>query len=82
MATRLGIQVVVRRRTSIDFDRDTIERSRDITIVKLRREGQSWRQIGAFLGLSHEQARKRWFGLDPEIREELARGPLAALAIA
>jgi len=63
----IGVRVVVGRAQKID--RESIERSRDIAICRLKARGQSWRQIGAFLGISHAGARKRWQAMPQEARE-------------
>jgi hypothetical protein len=68
---RWGVQVkpmVARRATTAEA-----ERARDMTLCRLRRQGQSWRAIGTFLGLSYEGARKRWRAIPETVREHYGR---------
>ncbi len=57
---------------------DEIERSRDITIVRLRSRNLPWRKIGKYLGMSHEGVRHRYKRIPAEAREHYSRS--AALA--
>lgn len=70
VADKSGIQVYVGRQT---IDREAAERTRDMTLVRLRAANVPWRQIGVILGLSHMGARKRWHAIPEEVREHYSR---------
>ena len=62
-----GIKLVVARRQRTSTE--SIERARDLTIVRLRASGLSWRQIEAFFTpISDDGARLRWHAIPEEVR--------------
>jgi len=68
---RRGVKVVVARARKAGVVE--IEKSRDLAIIRLRAAGQSWRQVGLYLGLSHEGARKRWRGIPEQVRRHYGK---------
>lgn len=72
---RRGLKIVKvpARRATVD----EAEKSRDIAIVRMHRDGQSWRAIGKFLRISHEGARKRWLSLREDVRAHYGSRSLA-----
>lgn len=70
-----GVRIwpVVAKRPKTLATSTEVQRARDIALVKMRKRQQSWRAIGAFLGMSYEGARRRWNAIPEAVREHYGR---------
>lgn len=71
VVNRWGIQVKVQMAKRVT-EQDA-EKARDLAIVRMRAQGQSWRTIGAFLGIHHGTALRRWRTIPAHVREHYGR---------
>ena len=58
VVNRWEVKLIVRRPCKPTLR--VVEKTRDMMILSMRRDGISWRIIGGCLGISHEHARQRW----------------------
>lgn len=61
---------------ALEITPETVERHRDLLMLKYRADGVSQTTIGAILGLDQATVSRRLRGIPPHVRERFRKQPL------